>query len=528
MAVVQISKIQVRRGQKNSNSGVPQLSSAEFAWAVDSQELFIGNGSVAEGAPYVGNTKILTEHDNILDLASSYQFASNDTSITLSVSRTLQGKLDEYVSVLDFGAVGDGATDNVLAFETAFEQLFRNVDDDYKKVLYVPNGDYLFNSDLEIPSGVILRGETQLGAVLNINTRNVNFVTSTGLSFSSFDSTNRPEDVTISNLTIKRTTGQFDISGLANSNFDNVKFLGEYELGDVVTNVSTEPSAIVWLNDLLGRRVHDVRFNDCIFEKNSISIKCTQTSVFDSSLYFYNCEFFVNHTAIYITGVSGQGNNWLINDCEFEEIARQAFKSMHGQGTQIQRCKFKNVGNDTNSSNGPVDVMVYFGEKKNNVVLYSTSDRQQSAGVISSDNVLSIAEVYNGDKVILVDRNSSTINPSDSFAPLAVFSAFNKYLKIDYFLDLGGFSRYGTLTVTIGDDISELDLSDSYSYSSALSTSSGGSLLTNFEFQAVLKNNGTLVNIEDSALSVDTVLLSYKNPLPGASGTISFDVTYGV
>jgi hypothetical protein len=85
MAVVQISKIQVRRGQKNSGIGVPQLSSAEFAWAVDSQELFIGNGSVAEGAPAVGNTKILTEHDNILELASSYRFAADDNSITLSI-----------------------------------------------------------------------------------------------------------------------------------------------------------------------------------------------------------------------------------------------------------------------------------------------------------------------------------------------------------------------------------------------------------------------------------------------------------
>ena len=46
MAVVQISKIQIRRGKKNSDSGVPQLSSAELAWAVDTQELFIGNGSV--------------------------------------------------------------------------------------------------------------------------------------------------------------------------------------------------------------------------------------------------------------------------------------------------------------------------------------------------------------------------------------------------------------------------------------------------------------------------------------------------
>ena len=121
MAVVQISKIQVRRGLKNSGIGVPQLSSAEFAWAVDSQELFIGNGSVAEGAPYVGNTKVLTEHDNILELAASYRFADLEPSITESVARSLQNKLDEYVSVTDFGAVADGSTDCVAAFQNALD-----------------------------------------------------------------------------------------------------------------------------------------------------------------------------------------------------------------------------------------------------------------------------------------------------------------------------------------------------------------------------------------------------------------------
>ena len=90
MSILQISKIQVRRGQKNSNSGIPQLSSAEFAWAIDSQELFIGNGSISEGAPYVGNTKILTEHDNILELVSSYRFGAQELSINGSVNRSLQ------------------------------------------------------------------------------------------------------------------------------------------------------------------------------------------------------------------------------------------------------------------------------------------------------------------------------------------------------------------------------------------------------------------------------------------------------
>lgn len=63
MAVVSISRIQQRRGRKYSGTGLPQLASGELGWAIDSQELYIGNGSVAEGAPHVGNTRVLTELD---------------------------------------------------------------------------------------------------------------------------------------------------------------------------------------------------------------------------------------------------------------------------------------------------------------------------------------------------------------------------------------------------------------------------------------------------------------------------------
>ncbi len=62
MSILQISKIQVRRGQKN-DSGIPLLSSGEIAWANDAQELYIGNGTIEEGAPLIGNTRILTERD---------------------------------------------------------------------------------------------------------------------------------------------------------------------------------------------------------------------------------------------------------------------------------------------------------------------------------------------------------------------------------------------------------------------------------------------------------------------------------
>ena len=61
MAVVQISRIQVRRGKKGVDN-LPQLASGELGWAIDTQEFYVGNGSVSEGAPAVGNTKVLTEN----------------------------------------------------------------------------------------------------------------------------------------------------------------------------------------------------------------------------------------------------------------------------------------------------------------------------------------------------------------------------------------------------------------------------------------------------------------------------------
>ena len=95
MAVVQISRIQIRRGRKNSGTGLPQLASGELGWAVDSQELFIGNGAVSEGAPYVGNTKLLSENDNLFEFADTYQYRSGTNiqtgpNVTDPIERSLQ------------------------------------------------------------------------------------------------------------------------------------------------------------------------------------------------------------------------------------------------------------------------------------------------------------------------------------------------------------------------------------------------------------------------------------------------------
>ena len=525
MAVVQISKIQIRRGQKNSSSGVPQLSSAELAWAVDTQELYIGNGSVQEGAPYVGNTKIITEHDNILELANSYRFASDDPSIVLSQPRTLLGKLDEIeVSVLDYGAVPDGSTSANAAFTNAFTELFRNTDQKYKKVLKIPNGEYLFTSDLEIPSNVILRGETQSGAKLKIDRTNIRFITANGTGLINFTSSDRPENVIIENLTVVRSSGQTVITGLKNSVFKNVTWEGEYILSTPSSsiNLSTIDSAVFWTNATAGIKVDDILFKDCKFVSNSLSVKCSQTIAVDTKIDFQDCEFSINDTAINIIGVNGQGNNWQIKNVLFREISRYVFNSNYGTGTKFIDSTFTNCGNSTNTAASPIWPMISFGESTDNIIINCFSNRQQQAGIVSSETIVGVSEVLNSDITQLTNRNNSEIYLSNSFRPVAVFSALNNFITINYILRLGEHIRYGKIVFTIGDGLQKVSFTDKYQYSDNSATAEGGRIMSNFQFDAELRDN-------DSDSGIETLVLYYKNPLStGQTGNISFDVSYGV
>lgn len=67
MAVIQISRIQHRRGLE---ADLPNLASAELGYSVDTRKLYIGNGTIEEGAPSLGRTEILTQY-SILDFTSA-------------------------------------------------------------------------------------------------------------------------------------------------------------------------------------------------------------------------------------------------------------------------------------------------------------------------------------------------------------------------------------------------------------------------------------------------------------------------
>ena len=89
MAVVQISKIQLRRGLQEN---LPQLASAEMGWSVDERRLFIGNGTLAEGAPSTGVTEVLTTQSIYTELNLITVLQGNVANLEANVT-TLQSNV---------------------------------------------------------------------------------------------------------------------------------------------------------------------------------------------------------------------------------------------------------------------------------------------------------------------------------------------------------------------------------------------------------------------------------------------------
>lgn len=228
MAVIQISQIQVRRGQENQ-TGVPQLAPGEFAWAQDTENLYIGK-STDEGAVDSENSRILTEidYDNLFNLinenntgtiAVNYKYRDGVSYITDTVVRTLQGKLDDTVSLVDFGVVASAtATDITTNFRHAVATIFKNSAwdslnrQDARRVLMVPAGNYILSTYVELPPYAKIMGAGAGLTKLSLTSNSANMFKTVDVDGNNFDSgdmssgVRRAREVHISDMTLEYAT----------------------------------------------------------------------------------------------------------------------------------------------------------------------------------------------------------------------------------------------------------------------------------------------------------------------------------
>jgi hypothetical protein len=281
MAVIEIARIQVRRGQE-SVTGVPQLAPGELGWAEDTEHLYIGK-RIIEGAKDDNNTRILTENDLVNVFAmiapgstvastSSYQYRefgvqdgvttatfANVNALYVGQKRpsiSMALKLDQTVSLADFSDIWPPVgRDITLLTNAVLKDLYANTVTTYMpRVLKIPAGNYYVHSALNLPPNTHLVGEGKDITVLNLINDSVNLmqtVDKQGNTFGSMASSNNqfvnPFNICIENMTLAFNTGTRSTKSLLS--FDNtrnaiarsVRFTGSTYTGftTVVTGAST-------------------------------------------------------------------------------------------------------------------------------------------------------------------------------------------------------------------------------------------------------------------------------------------------
>jgi len=361
MAIVSISKIQLRRGQKNI-TGLPQLSSAELAWCIDTQELFIGNGSISEGSPTIGNTRILTENDiitqnNIFNLAQYYY---NSDSVNTTI-RTLQSVMDDNPNILSFGLQLDGTSDSSTAIQNAINYLYLNQTSQAylttaqgvnKRIkLILPPGIFSFTKTILIPSYLSLVGSGEEKTILHYTGTtgsafqfiNDSYIigNNTTANITSTLSTNQPKNIIIKDLTIINTnvnTIIFQLDAVKYSRFENINFSGAW------TTSNNDTSKALLFNSVNSNITcyHNIFKNIKIngFNYGIYSDKDILNNYIDTG-YIYNCNYGVGLGITTNGTTSGQQYGPIetsLNNIKFENIYSNAIKITYGTKNFINNC----------------------------------------------------------------------------------------------------------------------------------------------------------------------------------------------
>jgi hypothetical protein len=284
LAIVQISQITNRKGLQ---ADLPQLAGAELGWSTDERRLFIGNGTLAEGAPVVGNTEILTEFSDILILPTAYTYKGQAAGYTVQtgptpstpISLSLQSWLDQFATVKDFGATGDGVTDDTDAINRALNQLYCiQVNPQVRRSLFFPAGVYRITGTILIPPYATLYGEGQFNSVISLDNngdstlvdyvaRTTDSLQQTGASIGT-NGAIVPQAVTISNLgfqTTDPTADVFLIQDAVNCRFQDVGFNGPLTQGDL-TLLPDPLTAGVRFASTTSLVCSEIVFDQCTFD----------------------------------------------------------------------------------------------------------------------------------------------------------------------------------------------------------------------------------------------------------------------
>tara|TARA_B100001057_G_scaffold476725_1_gene545070 strand:- start:104 stop:1711 length:1608 start_codon:yes stop_codon:yes gene_type:complete len=532
MPIVQISRIQHRRGKRTD---LPQLAAGELGWVIDEQRLFIGNGTVSDGAPAVGNTEIVTEGSSAFTSALSHTYKGyrgDSTPISNSVQRTVQQRLDDYVSVKDFGAVGDDSTADVTAIQNAIDAIYINTDTTAsadtraRRVLFFPAGTYKINSALKIPPYAHLVGEGPDKTIIKNSGSNAVMVMqdddgNVGSNIGNSGATT-PTQIQVENMTLRTSVAKVGVSldRVTNAYFNNVKFHGSYASGG---SDSSDAKGVTVTNSTATYTTTNVVFNQCQFTKFArlvdLSFNCTNVK-------FNACDF---KTAYYgaLIGAEMDGSTTGLDDgprdiqftsSSWSDIGQQAILVSPATGTTddagprhiVSHANFyaKTVGNNFEGvgSIREVPIIQFDNDECSSVQdFFERTDLRRSDGSSELNAAPEVQGIGVTTKLIksqTLPDNTSSATTINEFPALA-----SKGIVIKYKITRGTLDRTGEFIISCSTNAVGFD--DTFTESGA----DVGVTLT-----AALDN-------KDSTAGNETVAFKFTTTSSGTAATIDYQTT---
>jgi len=504
VAVVQISKIQVRRGQKNVGTGLPQLASGELGWAIDTRELYIGNGAVSEGAPAVGNTKVLTEYDDLFSLADSYTYNADDAYTVTggdsanAIKRTLQERLDDRVSVRSFGAKGDGTTVDTAALQRAIDQLYLNSaikgSSESRVELHIEAGTYIINDTIYLPPYATLIGAGADKTIISTTVNKPAFITVNSTSEpgspandANSSAINMATDILLKGMTIETVgggaAGANNISSDADpdtakgiilqsckdSVFEDIKITGVWTSGAV----DPDDNAIT-LNNLSGSVATD---NNTFINCQIIGFGTGVRSNWDADENkFKNCKFdtlgqgaVFGETMNLGNVASGQNRGPSANvfeECIFNEIHREAIRVYNGQNNSSRENRFTLCGNNGSTDLLPAYSIIRYEKDTNKSFDDYFSRTYALSDGVDLDNVPYLPEVSGTAFYKMPFENTVSIGQVTNVTLFRLPGVINQAYELDYTLVSNNYRviRSGTLYVVIDAYAETAEISDEFHF----------------------------------------------------------------
>ena len=483
MAIVQISRIQHRRGVADN---LPQLAVGEIGLAVDTKRVYIGNGGT--DAPQIENIELLTASSDLLDSADTYTYkgaaagynATTGTTAASPITRTMQQKFDDAASVKDFGATGDGTTDDTAAINRALFQLFsRATNTEIRRALFFPAGTYIVTDVLKIPTFAKLVGDGHNSSIIKGTASGADCVAMTSDAVQQIDGSvgsggaALPGNVQIDGLTFLAgvdTVDAFVVNQAQTVTFSNCRFQGFQT--SVPSGVGNSATAIK-LESSTTRETEHVHFVGCLFTRSNFLVVADNDM---SSVTFSGCEFDTAFKAVKIgearTGsapsVDGPRGVKVTNSL-FDDIYDRAIHGYFGPGLTSAFNTFKDCANNNLGSGSPATHVIDFQRsgmhsiaddfERPDADVATTTLRVKHTGVSIDETKLEVgsyARKFSSD--ITLDDNSS----KSSGITFSDNNSLENAVEIDYLITRGTAKRQGVMRITqdangqvIDDDFSE-------------------------------------------------------------------------